>query len=299
MSSGQTPTTSIVFFGTEDFSLYSLRALVEHGFAIAAVITKPDTKRGRHAHLTAPAVKVYAEAHSIPVWQPTRITDCIPLIQALDRPAGVLVSYGRIIPERIIELFAPGIINVHPSLLPQYRGPSPIESAILHRDSQTGITLMQLSKAMDAGPIYHQVVHPLAGTETRPELYETLGKKGAQQLATQLPAILDGSLAATSQDDSLASYCELLSRQHSRIDPAAMTAADADAHVRAYLGYPGSRLRLGNREVIVTSTHVSDVPTELSVRCADGQHLAIDTLKPVGKKEMPARAFLMGYSSQL
>lgn len=295
MSSGQIPTTNIVFFGTEDFSLYSLEALVDAGFTIAAVITKPDTARGRHATLTAPAVKAYAEAHTIPVWQPAKIVDCIAHIEALDRPAGILVSYGRIIPQRIIDLFVPGIINVHPSLLPKYRGPSPIESAILHRDSQTGVTLMQLSKAMDAGPIYHQSVHQLTGCETRPELYDTLGKKGAQQLVAQLPAILDGSLKATPQDDTAASYCELLSKKDSPIDPTTLTAAAADAHVRAYLGYPGSQLILGNTTVIVTAAHVSDNSTELSVLCADGNYLAIDSLKPIGKKEMPARAFLAGY----
>ena len=122
---------TIVFFGTEDFSLYALKVLVEQGFAVAAVVTKPDTKRGRGGALTKPAVKVFAESHNIPVWQPSRLKEIEASISALHDPIVVLVSYGKIIPQSIIDLFSPGIVNVHPSLLPLYRGPSPIESAIL------------------------------------------------------------------------------------------------------------------------------------------------------------------------
>ena len=147
----------IVFFGTEDFSLYSLRALVEAGFNIVAVITKPDSRRGRSNKLIQPAVKQFASQHHIPVWQPKRLKDIISDIKNITpQPTGVLVSYGKIIPQTIIDLFQPGIINVHPSLLPKYRGPSPIESAIANRDKITGVTIMQLEQAMDAGPIYHQ-----------------------------------------------------------------------------------------------------------------------------------------------
>lgn len=293
MNSGQT--ADIVFFGTEDFSLYSLTALVEAGFPIALVITKPDTARGRTQTLTAPAVKTYANQHDIPVLQPTAIANIIPTVQALKHPVGVLVSYGRIIPQSIIDLFTPGIINVHPSLLPRYRGPSPIESAILHQDSQTAVSIMQLSKAMDAGPVYKQTLYPLTGRETRPELYEALGALGAKQLVACLPSIQGGSLLPIPQDDTQATYCQLLRREDSVLDPTKLTAAQADAHIRAYLGYPGSRLHLGAVEVIVTRSHVSATPTELSITCSDGNYLVIEQLKPVGKKEMPARAFLAGY----
>lgn len=286
----------IVFFGTEDFSLYSLRALVEHGFTIGAVVTKPDTLRGRGKKLTEPAVKTFAAAHGIPVWQPVKLADIIDSIQALDSPVGVLVSYGKIISEQVLGLFSPGIINVHPSLLPEYRGPSPIESAIANRDNRTGVTIMKLVKAMDAGPIYVQVPYALDYTETRPELYDTLGTLGANLLVQKLSAIIEGSLPATEQIEAEATYCKLLSKDQSWLDTIAKTPGELEAQVRAHLGYPKSRIKLGEHEVIVTKVHgVMTKKTPLDLECSNGAFLSIDELVAPSGKTMTAEAFLRGY----
>lgn len=296
-NSGAKSTQPIVFFGTEDFSLYSLRALVEAGFSIVAVVTKPDTKRGRGGKLTEPAVKTYAQQHNIPVWQPAKLVDIIPQVQALDHPAGVLVSFGKIIPESIIELFTPGIINVHPSLLPLYRGPSPIEAAIINRDSKTGISIMQLVKAMDAGPVYYQSPYALDFTETRPELYATLGQLGANLLVQQLPNILDGSLQPTPQEDTEATYCKLLTKDDSYLDLATLTPGDAEARIRAHLGFPRTRLKIGEHDVIVTKAHgVMDQKTPLDLPCANGAFLSIDELIAPSGKTVSGEAFLRGYA---
>jgi methionyl-tRNA formyltransferase len=288
--------TPIVFFGTEDFSLYSLKALVESKFNVVAVITKPDTKRGRGHALTKPRVKIYAEEHDIPVWQPEKLSEISESIKALDHPAGVLVSFGKIIPKSIIDLFRPGIINVHPSLLPEYRGPSPIESAIINRDARTGVTIMQLEKAMDAGPIYTQAPYALDQTETRPELYETLGQLGANILVQKLPAILDGSLPPIPQDHSLATYCNILTKSDGSIVPSSITPGDAEAKVRAYLGFPRTRMQLLGHDVIVTKAHaVMTQKTPLDVECANGAFLSIDELVAPSGKTMNAEAFLRGY----
>ena len=178
----------IVFFGTEDFSAISLAQLLKHGFPIRLVITKPDSRRGRGKQLCQPAVKQLALTHDIPVLQPTKLRDIIPDIQALDQPVGVLVSFGKIIPQVVIDCFFPGIINLHPSLLPRYRGPSPIESAIANRDTTTGVSIMQLSAAMDAGPVYAQLTHPLRGDEQQLELYSTLGQLGSKALCNSCHA---------------------------------------------------------------------------------------------------------------
>ncbi len=286
----------IVFFGTEDFSLYSLRALVEHDFPVAAIVTKPDTLRGRGKKLTEPAVKTYALQHDIPVWQPAKLHDITHELQALDHPIGVLVSYGKIIPESILQLFEPGIINVHPSLLPLYRGPSPIESAIYNRDNHTGVTIMKLVKAMDAGPIYAQVPYALDYTETRPELYQTLGTLGANYLIQTLPAIIDGTLEPTSQDDAAASYCTLLSKDDAVLDTSARTPGELEAQIRAHLEYPKSRVTIGNYEIIVTKAHgVMTKKTPLDLECANGAFLSIDDLVAPSGKIMDADAFLRGY----
>ncbi|MGB4762813.1 MAG: methionyl-tRNA formyltransferase [Candidatus Saccharimonas sp.] len=286
----------IIFFGTEDFSLYSLRALVEHGFTIAAVVTKPDTQRGRGKKLTAPAVKAFASSHNIPVWQPARLADIVDNIKSVDTPIGVLVSYGKIIPESILELFHPGIINVHPSLLPKYRGPSPVESAIINRDNHTGVTIMKLVKAMDAGPIYTQVPYALDFTETRSELYEILGLLGANILVDKLPAIIDATLVPEEQVESDASYCTLLSKEQSWLDISAKTPGELEAQIRAHLGYPKSRLTLGTHEVIVTKAHgVMTKKTPLDLECANGAFLSIDELVAPSGKVVSADAFLRGY----
>ena len=234
--------------------------------------------------------------HDIPVLQPTKLRDIIPDIQALGQPVGVLVSFGKIIPQVVIDCFFPGIINLHPSLLPRYRGPSPIESAIANRDTTTGISIMQLSAAMDAGPVYAQLTHPLRGDEQQLELYSTLGQLGSKALVQLLPRIVSGSLQPTPQDESNASYCQLLTKASGIIDPTQHTAAATEAMVRAYHHYPRARLQLGDRQCIITQAHTARVPaTTLDPRCSDGTYLVIDQLIAPSGKELSAAAFLRGY----
>lgn len=286
----------IVFFGTEDYSLWVLEPLVEAGCPIAAVVTKPDTKKGRGQKFSAPAIKVFAEQHGIPVWQPQKLSDCIPQIQALGKPAGILVAFGRIIPRAMLELFSPGIINVHPSLLPLYRGPSPVEAAIANRNAKTGVSIMKLEEAMDAGPVYSQTLYALDQSETKPELYRTLFTIGGNILVQQLPAILDGTLQPTPQNNAEATYCQLLSKTDGQLDLSAMTPGDAEARIRAYLGYPRTRLQLGKHEVIVTKAHVvMDKKTPLDLECSNGAYLSIDEVIAPSGKTMSGAEFLRGY----
>lgn len=288
----------IIFFGTEDFSLTALTGLVEAGYDIAAVVTKPDSRRGRGHHLAPPSVKVLAGRHNIPVWQPDNLRDISGDITALQPVTGVLVSYGKIIPQEIIDLFTPGIINVHPSLLPKYRGPSPIESAIKNGDDTTGVTIMQLSAKMDAGPIYTAKTHPLTGTETRPELYHALADIGTNLLLESLPAIIDGSLAATPQNDTLATYCQLLTKNDGQLDPATITATQAERCIRAYLGFPKTKLVIHDQPLIVTKAHVSaQKQTPLDCICRDGVYVVIDELVAPSGRRMSADAFLRGYAA--
>lgn len=294
MSSGTK--NPLVFFGTEDFSLIALKALVEAGYHIEAVITKPDTKRGRGGKLTEPAVKVFAREHNIPVWQPSRLLDIASDIDSIGSPTGVLVSYGKIIPQQILDLFSPGIINVHPSLLPEYRGPSPIEAAIANRDGRTGVSIMKLSAEMDAGPIYFQTPYALDQTETRPELYDTLGQLGANLLIQHLPSILDDSLQPTAQNDADATYTQLLTKDNSSLNLSKLTPGEAEARIRAHLGFPRSRLKIGSHDVIVTKAHVvMDKKTPLDLKCANGAYLSIDELVAPSGKTISGDAFIRGY----
>lgn len=285
----------IVFFGTEDFSLESLKGLIKSGYQVAAVVTKPDSKKGRGQTISQPAVKKLALEHKIPVWQPNKIAEIAEDIKKLDHPAGVLVSFGKIIPKSIIELFKPGIINVHPSLLPAYRGPSPIESAIAEGLHKTGITIMQLSAKMDAGPIYGQLTYHLDGKETRPELYETVARAGTATLLSLLPSILDGTLKPKPQDESLATYCKLLDKQDSWLKPDELSAKSAERRIRAHLGFPRSKIKIDGQEIIITSAHVADSKTTpLDVEFSDGSILSIDKLIVPSGREISAKDYLNG-----
>jgi len=291
---------TIIFFGTDRFSAAALTSLIEAGYNVAAVVTKLDSRSGRGQQLTKPLVKEIAEQSNIPVWQPTKLKDIIPDIEALKAPTselvGVLSSFGRIIPQAIIDLFTPGIINIHPSLLPLYRGPSPIESAIQNGDSQTGVSIMLLTAEMDAGPVYAQQTYILDGTETQPFLYETLANLGGRMLIETLPEILEGNLLPTPQQDD-AIYCHLLSKEDAVLHPMAITAVEAERNVRAHLDFPKTKLTIHGQLVIVTKAHVSNESGPAAVPFKAGQFLVIDELIGPSGKRMSGAAFENGYAA--
>ncbi len=288
---------TIVFFGTDDSSLIALQGLVEAGFDVAAVVTKPDSKSGRGQVMTPPSVKKFAIDRKIAVWQPIKISDINDGIKTIGPDViGVLASFGKIIPESTINLFDPGIINIHPSLLPLYRGPSPIESAIENGDRQTGVSIMKLAVGMDDGPVYGQVNYGLSGKETRPELYETLFTLGTKALIDMLPSIIDGSLQPLAQDDSKAVYCKLFTKEDAWLKPEEVSAAKAERLVRAHLGYPKTKIAIGDHTVIITKAHVSnEQKTPLDILCQDNVYLSIDELVAPSGRTMSAKAFLNGY----
>lgn len=288
----------IVFFGTEDFSLTALTGLIKAGYTIVAVVTKPDSKKGRGQKLTPPSVKVLAQKHNIPVWQPTKLADILPTIQSLGPVTGILVSYGKIIPESIIQLFTPGIINVHPSLLPRYRGPSPIESAIKNGDKETGVSIMSLGAKMDAGPVYAATHQPLNGTESRPELYHTLATIGTNLLLETLPHIINGNLTPLPQSENEATYCQLLQKNDAWLETSLHSAVSAEQLVRAHLGFPKTKLVVNGHTIIITEAHVSEQQkTPLDVVCHDGAFLSIDELIAPSGRHMQAEDFLRGYAA--
>jgi methionyl-tRNA formyltransferase len=289
---------TIIFFGTDDFSLITLKNLVGSGYYIAAVVTKPDSKSGRGQQLEMPAVKEFALKNNIEVWQPEQVSEINEEIKKLGSDVtGVLVSYGKIIPSSTIDLFKPGIINVHPSLLPKYRGPTPIESAILNGDSITGVSVMKLTPGMDDGPIYGQIVHQLSGGETRVSLRKSLADAGTMTLITLLPNILDGLIQPIPQNDSDAIYCKLLSKNDSLLNPDKVTAIEAERQIRAFLEFPKSKIDVLGHTVVVTKAHISDEQkSSLDIKCSDGNILAIDELIAPSGNKITAREFINGYS---
>ena len=286
----------IIFFGTDDFSLTALTALIEADYPIAAVVTKPDTKQGRGHKITQPVVKTLALSHNIPVWQPQKLSEITESIAALGAPVGILSSYGKIIPQRTIDLFHPGIINIHPSLLPQHRGPTPIETAIAQGDSKTGVSIMQLAAGMDNGPVYAAKEYALTGRETSLELYHTLAVLGANLLLETLPSIIDSSLTPHAQDDAKATFTRLLSKDDAWLDPKNIDASSAEQQIRAFQVFPKTKLRINDHIIIITKAHVADDPVgSIDIACSDGRYLAIDEVIAPSGRRMSADDFARGY----
>ena len=289
---------TIIFFGTDDFSLTVLEGLIEAGYDIAAVVTKPDYKKGRGRQLLMPSVKVLAQKHDITVWQPAKVTEINDDVKALGPVTGVLVSYGKIIPKSTIDLFSPGIINVHPSLLPHYRGPTPIESAIKNGDTKTGVSIMQLDAGMDTGPVYTSREYPLTGAETRADLYHDLAVIGTDLLIETLPKIMDGTFQPTPQNNDKATYCQLLKKEDAELNLPELTATEAERLVRAHLGFPKSKVTVEGRTLIITKAHVTrEQKTPLDLICRDGAYLSIDELIAPSGRHMSAAAYLRGYAA--
>ena len=289
---------TIIFFGTDNFSLIALQGLIDAKYKIAAVVTKPDSKSGRGQQLKFPSVKTLALKHNIAVWQPQKVSDIDDNIVALSTEViGVLVSFGRIIPKSTIDLFSPGIINLHPSLLPKYRGSTPIESAIINGNKLTGVSIMQLVPAMDAGPVYEQINYQLSGEETSPELYETLATIGTEMLINKLPSIIDESLQPIVQNDSQATYCNLLKKEDSLLNPDNVTSTQAERLIRAHFTFPKTRFNLLGKDIIITKAHTTNQPqTMADIVCSDGNYLSIDTLIAPSGRKMSAKDFINGYS---
>lgn len=300
MNSGTNP-RKIIFFGNERLvsglshtDTPVLKALIDAGYDIKAVVVNDAGTKSRNQKVLE--VAELAAANNIPVHAPHRPMDIYDELAAYQADAGVLVAYGRIVPQKLIDLFPFGIINIHPSLLPKYRGPSPIESAIANGDESTGVSIMALSAEMDAGPVYHQVEYNLPAYETAPHLSQKLAGLAASELIAALPKIFDGTLSPVEQDDSKATYCQLISKDDARLSPVTQTAGQAERLVRAYKAYPRARLNVADHGLIILAAHASDTAEHgLSVKFSDGRYLTIDELVAPSGKTMTADAFIKGY----
>jgi methionyl-tRNA formyltransferase len=288
--------TPIIFFGTDEFSLVVLKNLFENEYNIAAIVTKPDGKSGRGNKIEMPTVKKFAIEKNIDVWQPNQVSEINEDLKKIyENAIGIVVSYGKIIPKSTIDSFGLGIINVHPSLLPKYRGPSPIESAILNGDDKTGVTIIKLTPQMDAGPIYGQIVYKLSGNETRLVLRRTLAKYGAETLLSLLPGVIDGSIQPKPQNEKNAIYCQLISKNESNLNPE-ITAVQAERQVRAYQGFPKTKIEINNHKIIIIQSHISNEhKTPLDIKFKDGKYLSIDELVAPSGKTISASEFINGY----
>ena len=288
---------TIVFFGTEDFSADVLNHLIKSGYPIEFIVTKPDSKSGRGQKIQFSKVKQLAIKYNIKLLQPTNIKDINQrLLPFADNLIGILVSFGKILPKSTLDLFHNGIINIHPSLLPKYRGPSPIESAIYNGDKTTGVSIMKINDRMDAGPIYKTVEYNLKDDDNQETLYKKLAKLGSEELIKILPKILDGSLKPNKQNENEATYCSMLTKAMADLRPKEYSAAQAERKIRAHIKFPKTRFTILNHDVIITKAHVSQNSESLiDIKCNDDNYLVIDNLL-INGKNMTAQDFINGYN---
>ena len=291
----------VLFWGTPEFATASLRALIGEGFDVVGVVTQPDKAVGRSRSALQPSpVKKVALAEGIPVLQPARPRSddaFLAEVTALAPDVSVVVAYGHILPRAVIDLPRLGTLNIHASLLPAYRGAAPIQAAIRDGIGETGVTIMQMVPALDAGPIVHVARTRILEDETSLELSLRLSELGANALIEALALIELGAADPQPQDESLATYAGKLTRDSARVDFAG-TAYDVSRHIRAYDPRPGAWSRVRGAEVKLFGarlaprgvTHVAgDVlavdEAGLLVACGSGA-VRVLAVQPSGRKPL-------------
>lgn len=301
----------IAFFGTPDFAVPSLQGLIAAGHDVRAVITQPDRARTRsHSTLFPPPVKVVALEAGIPVLQPERPrgADFLDQLRALDLDLGVVVAYGHLLGPELLAIPRLGLVNVHASLLPRWRGAAPIHWAIKSGDAQTGVSIMQLEAGLDSGGSWLQESTPIGPTDTTGVLFERLARLGAKALIEALPAIEAGT-PPTPQDPAGVTLAPKLGRDTARVDWQ-LHAIQVSRHLRAMDPFPGAWTTHGGADIKLFGAMVSeelfvapagslDVEGDAVVVACGMGAVRIDVVQPAGKRRMPAGDWFRGLPAAL
>jgi methionyl-tRNA formyltransferase len=309
MSFLYTPRVRVVFLGTPEFAIPSLEALVNAGHDVQLVVTRPDKPAGRHMRVTAPAVVTAARHLGLALAQPDKLggEEFTNRLRALAPDAAVVVAYGRLISPRVLSVPRFGFVNVHPSLLPRHRGPSPIEWAILSGDAQTGVTTMLLDEGMDTGPILLQRSTPVGSRERTPELEARLSLLGAELLVETVAGLAGGIIVPKPQDPALATVTGKLERKMGRIDWNS-SAEELARRCRAFDPWPGLYANLRGTRLKVhglepgepkpgdeePGTVLAVSAAGIAVRCGGGTVALVTEVQREGKRRIPADAFIIG-----
>ena len=299
----------IVFMGTPDFAAASLKKLIDEKYDIAAVFTQPDKPRDRGMKLSYSPVKELALENNIPVYQPTKLRDgtATELIKSLRPDILVVVAYGRILPDDMLEVPKYGAINVHASLLPKYRGAAPIQWAVLNGDKITGVTTMYLASEMDTGDIIYTSETEIGEFETSGELFDRLMIMGAELLDRTLRDIEAGTAPRTPQDHSKASYVKMLDKSLSPIEWA-KTPREVIKQIYGLQPWPVATAELDGKVFKIYSAEYTQNKTDkapgsvvsagkkgIEIACLDGETVLITELQAAGKKRMKASDYLLGH----
>ena len=297
--------------GTPDFAAVTLEALIAAGHEICGVLTQPDKPRNRNKVTYSP-VKECALAHGIPVYQPLTAKDAETqaLVESLHPELTVVVAYGQILPQKLLDVPKFGSVNVHASLLPKYRGAAPIQWAVLDGEAETGVSLMYMTRRLDAGDVIATVRTAIGAEETAPELWDRLAKLGGELLVATIPHLQDGTASRTPQDESVFTYAPMLTKAMSPVDWN-RSAAAIHNQIRGLQPWPCAvaeidgrlcklfRAEIGGETKAVPGTILRADKQGIEVACGDGRSLRILELQGEGGKRMNAASYLNGHPIQL
>lgn len=293
----------LMFFGTPAFGAKLLAALFDAGFEISAVVTQPTKKGGRGNRPVASKVKEFADSKNLLVYQPTSQSEIIGITKRINPDLVVTGAYGKILPNEVLNIPRFGAINVHGSLLPKYRGASPIPAAILNGDKKTGVTIMKMTDQLDSGPIISQAEINLTQEETTGTLYESLAIIGAEELVRIIPLYIDQVLHPKDQDHNKATYCSAIRKQDGLINWH-RSAVDIERTVRAFIPWPHSYTYLDDKLLIILEAkpvekalepgYIVVLPNSFLVGCGTDS-LEVTKLQLEGKNPVDARDFIHGY----
>ncbi|OGJ83349.1 methionyl-tRNA formyltransferase [Candidatus Peribacteria bacterium RIFOXYC2_FULL_58_10] len=285
---------SVVFCGTPAFAVPSLQALIDDpAFQVNLVITQPDKPVGREKIVTPPPIKTLALGRGIPLFQPHDLNEeyfAAPQTKGVQPDFLVIVAYGQLLKQPLLSLPLIAPVNVHPSLLPRWRGASPIQHALLAGDRETGVTIQKVTMRLDSGPLLAQRPFGVSDRETAQTLHDRLSEEGAKLLIETLKK----PLVPREQDASKATVCRKLTRADCSVDPATMAAEEIDRRVRALVPWPGVRCTIADREVKLLETSLVETVEAVSVPCAVHSTLYIVRLQPPGKKPMTGKEWDRG-----
>ena len=302
----------IVFMGTPDFAVPSLRRLLEDGHEVVAVFTQPDKPKNRGMKLTFSPVKEYALTQNIAVYQPATMRDgeALSILQRCAPELVVVAAYGKILPDDILSVAPCGSINVHSSILPKYRGAAPINHAILNGETETGVTIMHMAHDLDAGDIIHILKTPIDPTEDAAQLTARLATLGAQALSEAVCAIENGTATRTPQDHSKQTYASMLSREMSPVDWNS-GAQHIINQIRGLIPWPCATASLGGTNFklfaakcagaadALPGTILSAGKDGIRVACGAGESIIITELQAEGGKRMAAADYLRGHPMKI
>ncbi len=302
---------NIVFMGTPDFAVPCLKALADAGENIKAVFTQPDKPKGRGYKMIPPPVKAAALEMDIPVYQPLSLRkgedaeQALAVLKEINPDLIVVVAYGQILPEEILNLPAHGCINVHGSLLPQYRGAAPMQWCLLNGEKKTGVTTMMMDKGLDTGDMLIKSEVDIDISDTFAEIHDRLAECGAETLIRTIEAVKAGTLVRTPQDDSQSTYSPMITKNMSLID-FSEPAAVIHNKVRAITGFAflgGKRLKIFRSELTGKKSSeapgtVTEASSEFLTVCGDGELIRFTEVQPEGSRRMNAADYLRGVKLQ-